>query len=134
MLRTTAFAAPPKGALWLLLFLAFTALTHSHALGHGDMDIGMGMNHDSGGTESSNEQSNSTSSSPSSDSSGPMSYFAYQKHAGSIIAHIALMVIAWFFILPIGTHIIISYTQKAICERKEKEIVQSQPRKEVIDC
>ncbi|KKZ66180.1 hypothetical protein EMCG_08066 [[Emmonsia] crescens] len=108
MLRTTAFAAPPKGALWLLLFLALTVL------GHGDMEMGMGMNHGSGGMESSNEHSNSTSSSPSSDSSSPMSYFAYQKHAGSIIAHITLMVIAWFFILPFGVMLSIARSRLAL--------------------
>lgn len=33
---------------------------------------------------------------------GPMSYFAYGKHSSSIIVHIALMVVAWCFILPAG--------------------------------
>lgn len=33
---------------------------------------------------------------------GPISYFAYGKHSSSIIAHIALMVAAWCFVLPIG--------------------------------
>lgn len=33
----------------------------------------------------------------------PMSYFVYSDHSGWMIAHISLMVLAWFFILPIGT-------------------------------
>lgn len=35
-------------------------------------------------------------------SDGPMSYFAYGKHSSSVIVHIALMVAAWCFILPVG--------------------------------
>jgi hypothetical protein len=37
-------------------------------------------------------------------SSDPTSYFAYQEHVGSIIAHIGLMVLAWFFVLPLGKY------------------------------
>lgn len=32
----------------------------------------------------------------------PQSYFAYQEHGGFVLAHIGLMIVAWFFILPIG--------------------------------
>lgn len=32
----------------------------------------------------------------------PQSYFAYPEHSGLLGAHVILMVIAWFFILPIG--------------------------------
>ena len=33
-------------------------------------------------------------------SEGPMSYFAYDEHRGTILAHISLMVAAWCFLLP----------------------------------
>lgn len=43
--------------------------------------------------------------------SWPTSYFSNGEHSGPIIAHIALMVLAWCFVLPIGesthTHIYI---------------------------
>lgn len=32
----------------------------------------------------------------------PMSYFSYGEHSGTIIAHVALMILAWCFVLPIG--------------------------------
>ncbi|OAX77660.1 hypothetical protein ACJ72_08039 [Emergomyces africanus] len=118
MLRKAPFAAP-KGVLWIFLFLTVAVLAHGDDAGHGNTDKGAGMSmgtgHGSGGKHSSNEHNNnnnSTSSSP--NSSGPMSYFAYQKHAGSIIAHIALMVIAWFFILPIGVMLSIARSRLAL--------------------
>ncbi|OJD15821.1 hypothetical protein AJ78_03964 [Emergomyces pasteurianus Ep9510] len=118
MLRTAPFAAP-KGALWLLLCLAIAVLAHGDDdVGHGDMSMGAGMSMSHGGGKDSsndlNNNNNSTSSSPAPDSSGSLSYFAYQKHAGSIIAHIALMVIAWFFILPIGVMLSIARSRLAL--------------------
>ena len=35
-------------------------------------------------------------------SNGPMSYFAYDKHSDTIMAHIALMMLGWCFVLPAG--------------------------------
>ena len=32
------------------------------------------------------------------------SYFSYQSHGGLMLAHIALMIAAWFFVLPIGEY------------------------------
>ena len=32
----------------------------------------------------------------------PMSYFSYGQHSGTIIAHIAFMIVAWCFVLPTG--------------------------------
>ena len=34
----------------------------------------------------------------------PESYFAYPKFGGLMLAHIALMTVAWFFVLPIGRY------------------------------
>lgn len=73
-------------AAWLFVSLA-------NAIPHGDEDMNMDM-----GMEESHSE-------PPPDTSGdnsPMSYFAYGKHSGTIMAHIALMVLAWCFILPIG--------------------------------
>lgn len=32
----------------------------------------------------------------------PQSYFAYPNYSGLMLGHIALMIIAWLFVLPIG--------------------------------
>lgn len=32
------------------------------------------------------------------------SYFAYSSHGGLMLAHIGLMIVAWFFVLPIGDY------------------------------
>ena len=86
------FAAP------LLLSLAADALPHDD---HGSMEMDMGMD---GGTRSGHMgPAASTHAIYVDDQDYLMSYFSYQKHSGTIIAHIALMILAWFFILPIGT-------------------------------
>lgn len=36
----------------------------------------------------------------------PQSYFTYPALGGLMLGHIALMTAAWFFVLPIGTHIL----------------------------
>ncbi|RJE20861.1 integral membrane protein [Aspergillus sclerotialis] len=76
-------------AAWLLVSAA-------NALPHGDddsmdMDKDMNMDSHSGQDQASEAFQNS-----------PMSYFAYGKHSGTIVAHIALMVLAWCFVLPIA--------------------------------
>jgi hypothetical protein len=76
------------------LFLASLAT----AIPHGDdesMDMGMDMN---AGTNA--PQPTTTATQATND--GPMSYFAYSKHSSTIIAHIALMVLGWCFVLPVG--------------------------------
>lgn len=81
-------------AAWLLVSAA-------NALPHGDddsMDMDSDMNMDShGGQDQPSEASQNA----------PMSYFAYGKHSGTIIAHIALMVLAWCFVLPIGEFLVV---------------------------
>lgn len=32
----------------------------------------------------------------------PMSYFSYGQHSGTILAHIAFMIVGWCFVLPTG--------------------------------
>ncbi|KAJ0420194.1 hypothetical protein BJY00DRAFT_284927 [Aspergillus carlsbadensis] len=82
------------------LFLASIA----SALAHGDdheMDMGMDMDH------SSHDQTDANDSSP-------MSYFAYGKHTGWIVAHIALMVVAWCFVLPTAVMLSIARSRLAL--------------------
>ena len=33
------------------------------------------------------------------------SYFTYQNNGGLMLAHIGLMIVAWFFVLPVGEYI-----------------------------
>lgn len=83
MWQKTARAA--FAAVWLFISVA-------NAVPHGDHDtMDMGMDQDA---QSEAHAGN--------DDGGPMSYFAYGKHSGAIVAHISLMVLAWCFILPIG--------------------------------
>ncbi|EGD93426.1 integral membrane protein [Trichophyton tonsurans CBS 112818] len=43
-----------------------------------------------------------------------MSYFRYQKHSGTILAHIVLMAIAWIVILPVGVVFSVSKSRLAL--------------------
>lgn len=87
--------------MWLLATrAAFVAgLLVALAAAHDDdesMDTGMNMN----------MHSNTTVAAPNAtahvDNEGPMSYFAYGKHSSTILAHIALMILGWCFVLPAG--------------------------------
>lgn len=82
-------------AVFLVASLA-TALPHGDDE-HMDMDMDMHMNH---GAETSSTTPQPTASAPA--TSSPMSYFVYEKHSGTIMAHIALMIVGWCFILPAG--------------------------------
>ena len=63
-----------------------------------DMDMGMSMDmHAATNTSSSTLRISSNIS-----HEGPTSYFIYGKHSGTIIAHIALMILGWCFVLPAG--------------------------------
>ncbi|PYI11570.1 integral membrane protein [Aspergillus sclerotiicarbonarius CBS 121057] len=77
------------------LAAAFLLVSIANALPHGDddamdMDMDMDMSHNDS-TQKSHTDGNDES---------LMSYFAYGKHSGAIMAHIGLMVLAWCFILP----------------------------------
>lgn len=80
---------------------AFLLASVATALAHGDdahshgMDMDMDMGHGHTMNTSSPEQMHPAE-------HGPMSYFAYGKYTGWIVAHIALMVVAWCFVLPAG--------------------------------
>lgn len=76
---------------------SFLLLSVASAIPHGD-DHSMDMDMDMG------TQMNSTAPEPPAETGddSPMSYFAYGKHSSTIMAHIALMTIAWCFLLPVG--------------------------------
>lgn len=88
----------------LLTRAAYAAiLLASFAIAHGDdesMDMDMGMSMDMHATAS--VASPTPSVSQAAQSEGPMSYFAYGKHSSAILAHIALMILGWCFVLPAG--------------------------------
>lgn len=82
------------------VFLACLATAVPHGDDeHSDMDMGMSMdmNSDPVATSSPTTPANSE---------GPMSYFAYGKHSGAIMAHIALMMLGWCIVLPAGKSIL----------------------------
>ncbi|KAL2811078.1 hypothetical protein BJX63DRAFT_422569 [Aspergillus granulosus] len=85
------------------LFLASIA----SALAHGDdheMDMNMDMD-----MSSSHEHTQTDA-----NDNSPMSYFAYGKHTGWIVAHIALMVVAWCFVLPTAVMLSIARSRLAL--------------------
>lgn len=43
---------------------------------------------------------------PGDDSGYPPTYFAHAEHIGVIYAHIALMILSWVFVLPVGEFMI----------------------------
>lgn len=79
-----------SGPLLLALLPAVTAHGGGESM---DMDMGMGMGMGHGG---------STTTQPPNSQGYPDTYFAHTEHTGVIYTHIALMVLSWVFILPIG--------------------------------
>lgn len=78
------------------LFLAALAAASAHGDENMNMDMDMGMH------ASTTEAVSAASSSTKPDANGPMSYFAYGKHSGVILLHIALMILGWCIVLPAG--------------------------------
>lgn len=73
------------------VFLAASVLAHDDESTNTNMNMDMNMN-----------MKTPASADPvHPNSEGPMSYVAYDKHRGAILAHIGLMVAAWCFLLPI---------------------------------
>ncbi|KAJ5564471.1 hypothetical protein N7513_000713 [Penicillium frequentans] len=96
-------------------FVAVFLASLATALAHGD-DESMDMNMD---MEMNMHSSTSTATAtPAPSASGhandPMSYFAYGKHSSSIIAHIALMVLGWCFVLPAAVMLSIARSRFAL--------------------
>ncbi|PYH91526.1 integral membrane protein [Aspergillus ellipticus CBS 707.79] len=88
---------------------AFLLVSIANALPHGDddaMDMDMAMDM---------SNSNSTQAAhPEAQADAPMSYFAYGKHSGAILAHIGLMVLAWCFVLPTAVMFSIAHSRCAL--------------------
>lgn len=82
--------------------LALASLASALPHGDDDMHMGGGMSHGDPGdsTPLASAQPSATPHVSSDDS--PMSYFAYGKHPGTIVAHVALMILGWCFVLPAG--------------------------------
>lgn len=82
-------------AAWLLL--ASVALVSAHGDEHSDMNMGVemgGMSHSANSTPTSGGEYNPFYDEP--------SYFGLESYSGLMLGHILFMVLAWFFILPIG--------------------------------
>ena len=94
MVHTRALLLSPA---FSLLGVIPRALAHGHDdSAKGAMDMAASMNHSTppaGGMPFANMNASTSS---------PESYFAYPQLGGLMLAHIVLMTIAWFFILPIG--------------------------------
>lgn len=88
-MRSTTFSTL-AGAV--LLGLVSVAVAHGH-----DEDMNMEMG-DSSATRPTILSATSTATSV----PVPDAYWSYSEHGGLLTAHIALMTIAWIFVLPIG--------------------------------
>lgn len=85
------------------VFFAATVLAHGDDESS-DMDMNMDM--------TSSAPTLSESAHPNSE--GPMSYFAYGKHQGTVMAHIGLMIAAWCFLLPTAVMLSIARSRFAL--------------------
>ena len=72
------------------------------ALAHGDESNESGMG--GMGAEMAHLASASSVAALNSSTVEQQSYFTYQRYGGLMLAHIALMIVAWFFVLPIGEY------------------------------
>lgn len=94
----------PVLAAALLLAALASALPHED---HESMDMSMDMKMDD------SMGHNQTAAAPTTDPA-MMSYFAYGKHTGTILAHIILMVLAWCFVLPVGVMFSVAKSRYAL--------------------
>ena len=92
-----------------VLFLASLAVLLGlvpAALGHGGetegMDMGMDMGMDTTVDQARPDEGDY-----------PPTYFTHPEHRGAIYAHIALMVVSWVFMLPVGKSISMTRTKDA---------------------
>lgn len=106
-----------------LLCLAAIALAHGDDTAM-DMDTGH-TGHDLPATAIATATAPTTITASAVPSSEPESYFAHPQHSGVILGHIVLMVLAWFFILPIG-----SYMRACQVKRRKKKTENKARRKD----
>ena len=81
-------------ALRVLAGVALLSLVPA-ALAHGGDDEGMDMNMGGMGA-------NKTADQPLPEGEYPPTYFALREHTAAIYGHIALMVLSWVLVLPVG--------------------------------
>ncbi|KAJ5730715.1 uncharacterized protein N7483_005223 [Penicillium malachiteum] len=93
-----------------VLLVASLATVHAH----GEDETMMDMNMDMGMDSHAPVQTVQATAAPTAQADNPLSYFAYGKHSSSIIGHIALMVIAWCFVLPAATMLSIARSRLAL--------------------
>ena len=72
------------------------------ALAHGDESDKSGMG--GMGPKMAHLTSSSSIAALNSSTVEQQSYFTYPSHGGLMLAHIGLMIVAWFFVLPIGEY------------------------------
>ncbi|KAL4920279.1 hypothetical protein BDW62DRAFT_14691 [Aspergillus aurantiobrunneus] len=89
--------------------LASVASAFAHGDAPHDMDMNMDMDMDHTNMTSSHGHAQ-----PAPSENSPMSYFAYGKHKGWIVAHIALMVVAWCFVLPTAVMLSVARSRLAL--------------------
>ncbi|KAL4993378.1 hypothetical protein BDV10DRAFT_179247 [Aspergillus recurvatus] len=88
------------------LLLASIASALAHGDDHG-MDMNMDMDHMNMGASHEHAQ-------PETSDDSPISYFAYGQYTGWIVAHIALMVLAWCFVLPTAIMLSVARSRLAL--------------------
>ena len=111
------------GALALAVLLATGAHAHGDtstgmdtAVGIGiGMGVGVGVGVDEPGHA--HEQSAAVD-----DVQYPPTYFAHPDHSALIYAHIALMVLAWIFALPVGMYITYYLLPKGPITRRQRPV------------
>ncbi|CAL5874403.1 uncharacterized protein PFLUO_LOCUS8699 [Penicillium psychrofluorescens] len=91
---------------------AFLLASLATALPHGD-DEAMNMDMDMEMSMASTAPM-ATATAAKTHSDAAMSYFAYSKHSGTIIAHIALMVLGWCLVLPAAVMLSIARSRLAL--------------------
>lgn len=82
--------------------LALTSLVSALPHGDDDMHMGGGTSHGDHGNPTLLPSAQPSATPQVSSDDSPMSYFAYGKHTGTIVAHVALMILGWCFVLPAG--------------------------------
>ncbi|KAJ5831763.1 hypothetical protein N7474_000074 [Penicillium riverlandense] len=96
-------------AAYATLFLASLAIAHDD-----DESMGISMETSTEMHATSSTAAPTASVSQNAQSEGPMSYFAYGQHPSTILAHIALMILGWCFVLPAAVMLSIGRSRLAL--------------------
>ncbi|RAK98751.1 Ytp1 family protein [Aspergillus ibericus CBS 121593] len=98
-----------RASLSAVLATTLELASLASALPHGDDDMHMG-----GGNPTASLSPQLSATAQASSDNSPMSYFGYGKHTGTIVAHIALMILAWCFVLPAGVMLSVAHSRLAL--------------------